>query len=117
MLYYYRCRKVKVPVSHVQKCHLLNYEHHLMPIVLSHCQYSLKYGQGQNVKYDLPALEKHLIDRFVHGKPFLQLEIPQVVYRKDIYTATSLANIRTKVKPQVLMVVRLSCIMLFNFEF
>ena len=72
-----------------------------MPIILSHCQYSLKYGQGQNVEYDLPALEKHLIDRFVHGKPILQLEVPQVVYKKDVYTATSLANIRKKVKPQV----------------
>ncbi len=92
---------MKVPVSHVQKCHLLNYEHQLMPIILSHCQYSLKYGQGQNVKYDLPALEKHLIDRFVHGRPFLVLEIPQVVYRKDIYTTTTLVNIRKKVEPQV----------------
>ena len=72
-----------------------------MPIILSHCQYSLKYGQGQNVEYDLPAIEKHLIDRFVHGKPILQLEVPQVMYRKDFYTAKSLANIRKKVKQQV----------------
>ena len=74
-----------------------------MPIILSHCQYSLKYGQGQNVEYDLPALEKHLIDRFVHGKPILLLEVPQVVYKKDVYSGTSLANIRKKVKPQVLL--------------
>ena len=51
--------------------------------------------------YDYPALEKHLVDRFIHGKPLIQLEIPQVVYRKDVYSAMTFANIRKKVKPQV----------------
>ncbi len=74
-----------------------------MPIVISHCQYSLKYGQGHHVDFDLPALEKHLIDRFVHGKPILQLlDCPMMVeYRKDIHTVASWAKIRKKVKPQV----------------
>ena len=43
------------------------------------------------------------MDRFIHGKPLLMLEIPQVVYRRDVYTATSFANIRKKVSPQVLL--------------
>lgn len=72
-----------------------------MPIILSHCHYSLTYGHGQDVEYDLDALEKHIVDRFVHGKPNLQLEIPQVVYRKDVYAARTFVNIRKKVKPQV----------------
>lgn len=53
------------------------------------------------MEYDVPALEKHLVDRFIHGKPFLQLEILQVAYRKDVYTAEAFANIRKNVKPQV----------------
>ena len=96
-------KEEKVPVAHVQQCHLLDYEHQILPIVLSHCRYSLKYGHGQDISYDLPALEKHIVDRFIHGKPLLQLEIPQVVYRKDVYSATSFANIRKNVSPQVLL--------------
>ena len=98
---FYRWRKHKIPVSHIQQCHLLDYEHHLLSIVLSHCHYSLHHGKGQNVTYDYPALEKHLVDRFIHGKPLIQLEIPQVLYRKDVYSAMTFANIRKKVKPQV----------------
>ena len=95
-------KEQKVPIAYVQQCHLLDYEHQLLSIVLSHCRYSLKHGQGQDISYDLCALEKHIVDRFIHGKPFLQLDIPQVVYRRDVYMATSFANIRKKVSPQVL---------------
>ena len=58
-------------------------------------------GKGQDVSYDLPALEKHLLDRFIHGKPFILSDIPQVVYRKDVYTAVTFAAVRKKVDPQV----------------
>lgn len=93
----------KVPVQYVQQCHLLDYEHHLLSIVLSQCQFSLKHGQGQDISYNLAALEKDIVDRFIHGKPYLILEIPQVVYRKGVYTAASFVNIRKKVSPQVIL--------------
>ena len=48
--------------------------------------------------YDLPALEKHFVDQFVHGKPLIQLHIQQITYRKDAF---SIANIRKRVAPQV----------------
>ena len=99
-----------IPIAHVQQCHLLEYEHQLLSIVLSHCRYSLKHGQGQDISYDLPALEKHIVDRFIHGKPFLELDIPQVVYRRDVYTAASFANIRKKVSPQVLQTSGCQCV-------
>jgi hypothetical protein len=66
----------------------------------------LEHGKGQNVTYDYPALEKNIIDRFIHGKPLIQLEIPQVTYRKDVYTAQVFANIRKNVSPQVKLTVR-----------
>ena len=94
-------RLEKVPVTHVQLCHLLDYEDQLLSIVLSHCQYSLKYGHGQDISYDLPALQKHIVDRFIHGKPQLIMDFPQVIYREDVYTAASFANIRKNVSPQV----------------
>ena len=48
--------------------------------------------------HDLPALEKHFVDQFVHGKPLIQLHIQQITYRKDAF---SIANIRKRVAPQV----------------
>ena len=101
MIYRAKLHGRRIPIGHVQRCHLLDYEHQLLSIVLSHCQYSLRHGQAQEIEYDLPALEKHIMDRFIHGKPLIQLEIPQVVYRKDVYTAATFANIRKKVRPQV----------------
>ena len=101
LLISFHWKEHKVPLSHIQYCHLLDHEHQLLSIVLSHCQYSLEHGKGQNISYDLPALEKHIVDRFIRGKPMIQLEIPQVVYRKDVYTAEAFANIRRNVCPQV----------------
>ena len=53
------------------------------------------------MKYDHQALEKHVLNRFIHGKPLILLDIPQVVYRKDIYTTGTFADVRKKVEPQV----------------
>ena len=89
-----------VPLPHIRGCHLLNYERQLPSVTLSHCQYSLQVGKGQDISYNLPALEKDIFGRFIHGKPLIQANIPQVVYREDIYAAT-FAAVRKKVKPQV----------------
>ena len=93
--------KCEVPITHLHRCHLLDYEHQLLSIILSHCHYSLTLGKGEDVSYDLPALEKHILDRFIHGKPTILADIPQVVYRRDVYNAATFAAIRVKVKPQV----------------
>ena len=82
----------------------MDYEHQLLSIVLSHCNYSLTFGKGQSIKYDHAALQKHTLDRFIHGKPKILSDIPHVVYRKDIYTTVTFAAVRKKVKNQVLHV-------------
>ena len=75
-----------------------------MSIVLSHCHYSLVMGKAHEVSFDFPALEKHILNRFVIGKPLIILSIPCVTYRKDVYTADTFAAIRKKVAPQVRVV-------------
>ena len=94
-------REHKVPITHIHRCHLVDYEHQLLSIVLSHCNYSLTFGKGQSIKYNHQALEKHILDRFIHGKPRILSDIPHVVYRKDIYTTVTFAAVRRKVKNQV----------------
>ena len=90
-----------VPITHIHRCHLMDYEHQIVSIVLSHCRYSLKLGKAHNVEYDHQALEKHILDKFIHGKPMILSDIPQVIYRKDIYTTVTFDAVRKKVKPQV----------------
>ena len=91
-----------IKVENVQPCHLMNYESKIQSVLTAHCHYSIGgQGQGVNIHYDFPALEKHLVDRFVHGKPYIKYEIPHVVYQKDIYTTEHFVAIRKKVKPQV----------------
>ena len=70
-------------------------------MVLSHCCYSLRVGEAHTVQYNYQALEKHILDKFIHGKPTILSEIPQVVYRKDIYTTDTFNAVREKVNPQV----------------
>ena len=91
----------KVPISHIHRCHLLDYEHQIVSVVLSHCHYSLKVGEAHNVQYDNQALEKHILDKFIHGKPMIVSDILQVAYRKDIYTKITLKAVRKMVEPQV----------------
>lgn len=96
--------KHKIPITHIHRCHLLDYEHKIVSVVLSHCCYSLKLGEAHTVRYDYQALEKHILDKFIHGKPLILSDIPQVVYRRDIYTTATLEAVRRKVNPQVVSI-------------
>ena len=98
-------REHKVPITHIHRCHLVDYEHQLLSIVLSHYNYSLTFGKGQSIKYDHAALQKHILDRFIHGKPRILSDIPHVVYRKDIYTTVTFAAVRKKVKNQASVII------------
>ena len=90
-----------VPLSQLQACHVLNYEHKLIPVILTHCQYSLRYGKGTKVDYDFEAIEKDLFDKFIFGKPLIFIdEMPIVVFRKDAHDATFYESIMASV-PQV----------------
>ena len=93
--------KNEVPITHIHQCHLLDYEHQIVSVVLSHCHYSLRVGEAHAVEYDYQPLQKHILDKFIHGKPKILSDIPQVVFRKDIHSSTTFAAVREKVKPQV----------------
>ena len=94
-------REHKISIKHIHRCHVLDYELQIQSIILSHCHYSLRVGEGQKIKYHLQALERHILSRFIYGKPIIQLVIPNVAYQKDVYTAETFIEIRRKVRPQV----------------
>ena len=92
--------RLKIPLAHLHRCHLLDYEHQIVSVVLSHCCYSLRVGEAHTVQYDHQALEKHILDKFIHGKPRILSDVSQVVCR-DTYTTVTLEAVRKKINPQV----------------
>lgn len=98
-----RDRTVKLKDLHESQ--LLHYDDKLSAIILSHCHYSLTVGQDQRETppdYDFAALEKHLLNEFVYGKPCIENEARFVEFRKEVYTGKKFEKIAEKVKPQVI---------------
>lgn len=112
---------LEVSIAHLEHCHVMDYEKQIGPILLLHCQYSLRAGKARDVSFDLPSLERHLLKRLFLGKPVIKLDNPQVlhirvscmaqgnylvflrlqfVYRKDVYTDGTFERVR-KAIPQV----------------
>ena len=60
---------LSVPITHIHRCHLLDYEDQIVSVVMSHCLYPLKIGEAYSVQYDYQAIEKHILDKFIYGKP------------------------------------------------
>ncbi len=93
--------KYTIPITHIHRCHLLDYEHQILSVILSHCLYSLRVGEAHNIKYDHQALDKHILNKFIHGKPRILADIPRVVYGNDLYTTVTFNSVRKMVSPQV----------------
>ena len=98
--------KNKVPIAQIHRCHLLDYEHQITAVILSHCHYSLRAGEAHKVKYDYQSLQKNILDKFIYGKPIIVSDIPEVVFRSDIHTTDTFESVRDKVKPQVSVVIK-----------
>ena len=48
----------------------------------------------------LSALEKHIVDRFIHGKPEIDVNIPVISFKTDIVQITGFAKVRKSI-PQM----------------
>jgi hypothetical protein len=86
--------KHNVPLQKIQHCQMISFENQLSQVIFSHCKYSLKAGHGDDVTYDFVALEKHILDRFVRGKPLITFDILLMSYRSDVLEAQIFKNIR-----------------------
>ena len=100
-----RWKEKEVPLANLRPSHVLQYSlNQLMTVVSAHCHYSLRTGQEKaETMYDFHALQRHLLNEFVYGKPLISMKkMPQMVYRKEVYTAEKFAEIMHKVHPQVI---------------
>ena len=94
--------KQTLPLRDLQSCYLVANQHQFMSIVMSHCHYSLTRGKGTEVHYDIPALERHFLSRFVHGRPLFDLNTATIVVpRKYIHSSENFITIRKSIYPQV----------------
>ena len=82
----------------LQDGQIIHFEHQISHVVFSHCKYSLKAGRGADVSYDFTALEKHILDRFVRGKPFITCNVPLMSYRSDVLQAQTFNKIRKSIQ-------------------
>ena len=99
-IFYYSHGKRHIPSHKIQDCHMISFKDQLSHVIFSHCKYSLKSGHGADIKYDFPALEKHILDRFVRGRPMITCDIPLVSYRSEVLDALIFRQIRRNI-PQV----------------
>jgi hypothetical protein len=94
----------RVPLEFVTSAHLVAYdvEKDLMPLVLAHCDYSLSVGQGTNITYNLPALEKQIVDRFVNGKAHVEMKDCRIAFRKDVYNSSLFVRLQQRIRQEEL---------------
>ena len=90
--------KIQVPILKLQDSQMISFKNQLTHVIFSHCKYSLKAGHGADVTYDFVALEKHILDRFVRGKPLINYAFPGMSYRNDVIEAMTFRKIRTTIE-------------------
>ena len=70
-----------IDANRITPAHLIFYdtENHLLPIIMSHCNYSLEIGEGTRVDYDYVGMEKQIENRFIKGKPYIKYSVSLII--------------------------------------
>ncbi|XP_006813927.2 E3 ubiquitin-protein ligase rnf213-alpha-like [Saccoglossus kowalevskii] len=90
--------------SDLTPAHLIAYDpdKDLLPLVLSHCNYSLEVGKGSVIEYDLDTLERQLEERFIIGKAKIERKTEQLLFRQDSRDAAVFETIKQKIPQEKL---------------
>ncbi|KAL3881512.1 hypothetical protein ACJMK2_027944 [Sinanodonta woodiana] len=93
-----------VKVRDITPAHLISYhpEQDILPLVLANCNYSFEVGKGTTIEYNFANLERQIVDRFLFGKCFIQIEIELMVYRAEYTNATVFRKLQEKVPQESL---------------
>ena len=85
---------------------IYNAEKDLLPLVYAHCDYSLEIGRGTNIEYNLPAIEKLLMENVFFGRAVISTQLDLFVYRDDVQSEKKFILLNRIIK-QVCMFVHL----------
>lgn len=77
-------------------------ERELLPLVLAHCQYTLKKGGETGSSYDLPGIQTELARRFLAGKPLIKADTLRYLNRHLQDFSVVLAEVRGKIRQEPL---------------
>ncbi|KAL6095331.1 uncharacterized protein ACO6RY_16557 [Pungitius sinensis] len=93
-----------VPLESVSETQLTlcSPERELLPLVLSHCHYTLKKGGETDRSYDLPGIQTQLARRFLAGKPLIQADTSRYLNRHLQDFSVVLNEVRDKIRQEPL---------------
>ncbi|XP_037610034.1 E3 ubiquitin-protein ligase rnf213-beta isoform X1 [Sebastes umbrosus] len=93
-----------VPLERISETQLTlcSPERELLPLVLSHCHYTLKIGGETNRTYDLPGIQTQLARRFLAGKPLIQADTSRYLNRHLQDFSVVLTEVRDKIHQEPL---------------
>ncbi|KAI6656630.1 E3 ubiquitin-protein ligase [Oopsacas minuta] len=91
-------RSDKIPLRELNMSHVIEYEEHLQPLLLSHAHYSLALGQGSQVTYDFEGVEQQLMEQFIQNKPLILAEHLRFEYTREAYNLGVFEQVRHKVQ-------------------
>ncbi|KAK9530838.1 hypothetical protein VZT92_012317 [Zoarces viviparus] len=77
-------------------------ERELLPLVLSHCHYTLKKGGETDRNYDLLGIQTQLARRFLAGKPLIQADTSRYLNRHLQDFSVVLNEVRDKIHQEPL---------------
>ncbi|KAI6655776.1 E3 ubiquitin-protein ligase [Oopsacas minuta] len=91
-------RSNKIPLRELNMSHVIEYEEHLQPLLLSQAHYSLALGQGSQVTYDFEGVEQQLMEQFIQNKPLILAEHLRFEYIREAYNLGVFEQVRHKVQ-------------------
>ncbi|XP_036938207.1 E3 ubiquitin-protein ligase rnf213-beta [Acanthopagrus latus] len=89
----------KISETQLTLCHP---ERELLPLVLSHCQYTLKKGGETGSSYNLQGIQTELVRRFLAGKPIIQADTSRYLNRHLQDFSVVLTEVRGKISQEPL---------------
>ena len=104
-----RSHSDKIPLRELNTSHVIEYEEHLQPLLLSHAHYSLALGQGSHVTYDFEGVEQQFMEQFIQSKPLILAEHLRFEYTREAYNLDVFEQVRHKVQ-QVILFLKFNCV-------
>ncbi|KAM3592519.1 uncharacterized protein V6R79_020598 [Siganus canaliculatus] len=89
----------RVSETQLVRCHP---ERELLPLVLTHCHYTLKKGGETNHSYDLQGIQTQLARRFLAGKPVIRADTSRFLNRHLQDFSVVLSEVRDKIHQEPL---------------
>ncbi|KAM9837888.1 LOW QUALITY PROTEIN: E3 ubiquitin-protein ligase rnf213-beta [Aulostomus maculatus] len=77
-------------------------ERELLPLVLAHCQYTLKKGGETDSSYDLLGIQTQLVRRYLAGKPLIQADTARFLNRRLQDFSVILTEVRERIPQEPL---------------